>query len=167
MRGRRPAAIRRNQYFAGTVLAPSSRTGGSVTPEDISLVQESWRKVVPVKEAAARLFYMKLFELDPTMRGMFACDEGQQGKKFIQMTTAAVRGLDRLDALLPVVRDLGVRQAACGVHDEHYGTVAIALLWTLDQCLGKSFTPQVKSAWIKTYGVLSQNMNDAGRSWAA
>ena len=73
-----------------------------------------------------------------------------------------MRGLDRLDALLPVVRDLGMRHVAYGVRDEHYGTVGMALLWTLEQALRDDFTPEVKSAWIKTYGVLSQTMREAG-----
>jgi hemoglobin-like flavoprotein len=85
----------------------------------------------------------------------------------MQMVTAAVRGLDRLDALLPVVRELGSRHGAYGVRDEHYGTVATALLWTLEQGLGEEFTPEVKSAWIKTYGVLSQTMREAQTPRAA
>ena len=36
-----------------------------MTPEDIALVQESWRKIEPVKDIAAELFYSRLFELDP------------------------------------------------------------------------------------------------------
>jgi hemoglobin-like flavoprotein len=85
----------------------------------------------------------------------------QQGAKLIQMITAAVRALDRMDVLLPVVRDLGTRHLAYGVRDEHYGSVGMALLWTLEQALREDFTPEVKSAWIKTYGVLSQTMREA------
>ena len=36
-----------------------------MTNQDILLVQLSWRKVLPIKDAAAELFYLKLFELDP------------------------------------------------------------------------------------------------------
>ena len=36
-----------------------------MTHEDILLVQFSWRKVLPDRNAAAELFYLKLFELDP------------------------------------------------------------------------------------------------------
>ena len=133
-----------------------------MTQDDILLVQFSWRKIQPFKEEAAELFYLRLFELDPGLRSLFTGDMEQQGAKLMQMITAAVRGLDRLDALLPVVRDLGSRHFAYGVRDEHYGTVGMALLWTLERALRDDFTPEVKSAWIKTYGVLSQTMREAG-----
>jgi hemoglobin-like flavoprotein len=132
-----------------------------MTKEDILLVQQSWTKVLPLNETAAALFYRKLFALDPGLRPLFIGDMRQQGTKLLKMITAAVRGLGRLDALLPVVRDLGMRHGAYGVRDEHYGTVATALLWTLEQALREEFTPEVKSAWIKTYGVLSQTMREA------
>ena len=133
-----------------------------MTHEDILLVQLSWRKVLPNRNAAADVFYQKLFELDPGLRPLFTPDMEHQGARFTQMITAAVRGLDRLDALLPVVRDLGTRHVAYGVRDDHYGTFGMALLWTLEQALRDDFTPEVKSAWIKTYGVLSQTMREAG-----
>ena len=132
-----------------------------MTNEEILLVQFSWKKVLPLKDALAELFYLKLFELDPGLRALFTEDLEQQGAKLTQMITAAVRALDRMDALLPVVRELGARHEVYGVRDHHYATVATALLWTLEQALREDFTPEVKSAWIKTYGVLSQTMREA------
>ena len=132
-----------------------------MTQDDILYVQSSWRTVLPMKETAAALFYRKLFQLDPSLRALFSHDMDQQGAKLIQMITAAVRALDRLDVLLPVVRELGTRHLTYGVRDEHYGSVGMALLWTLEQALRQDFTPEVKSAWIKTYGVLSQTMREA------
>ena len=132
-----------------------------MTNEDILLVQLSWRKVQPIKDTVAEAFYLKLFNMDSSMRTLFGDDMEQQGSKLMQMVAAAVRGLDRLDALLPVVRDLGMRHIAYGVEDEHYATVGTAWLWVLEQALGEEFTPEVKSAWIKTYGVLSQTMREA------
>jgi hemoglobin-like flavoprotein len=132
-----------------------------MTSQDILLVQLSWRKVLPMKATFAELFYLKLFELDPALRPLFTGDLEQQGTLLVQMINASVRALDRLDALLPVIRELGARHAVRGVQDPHYGTVASALLWTLERLLRADFTPEVKSAWIKTYGVLSQTMREA------
>lgn len=132
-----------------------------MTNDDKLLVQRSWEQVLALKDAAPRLFYQKLFEMDPSLRGLFKGDMEEQGAKLVQMITAAVRGLDKLDALLPVVRNLGARHGVYGVRDEHYATVAAALIATLEQGLGSAFTPEVKSAWIKTYGVLSQTMREA------
>jgi hemoglobin-like flavoprotein len=132
-----------------------------MTSEDILLVQLSWRKVLPMKDTVAELFYLKLFEMDPSLRQLFTGDLEQQGERLVQMIGASVRALDRLDVLLPVVRELGARHVALGVQDDHYGTVGMALLWTLERVLRADFMPEVKSAWIKTYGVLSQTMREA------
>ena len=132
-----------------------------MTNEDILLVQRSWEKVLPIKEVAARLFYQRLFELDPAVRRLFTGAIEQQGAKLMQMITTAVGSLHRLDALLPAVRQLGMRHGAYGVRDEDYDTVATALLWTLEQGLREEFTPAVKAAWIKTYGVLAHGMRSA------
>jgi hemoglobin-like flavoprotein len=132
-----------------------------MTSEDIALVQESWRKIEPVKEIAAELFYSKLFELDPPLRAVFGDDLKDRHKRFTQILGATVRGLDRVDVLLPAVRELGIRHPLFGAVDVHHASVASALLWTLEKGLRKDFTPDVKSAWIKTYGVLSQTMREA------
>lgn len=129
-----------------------------MTNEEIQLVQRSWNRVLPIKDDAAALFYRRLFELDPGLRPLFTGSMEQQGARLMQMITAAVNGLDRLEALRPVVRQLGERHGTYGVRDEHYDTVASALLWTLEQGLGEEFTPAVKAAWIEVYGVLASIM---------
>ena len=45
--------------------------------------------------------------------------------------------------------------------DRYYGTVAAALLWTLEQGLGDLFTSEVNDAWTATYAVLAGTMKDA------
>jgi hemoglobin-like flavoprotein len=111
-----------------------------------------------VKELVAELFYSKLFELDPPLSVVFGDDLKDRQKRFTQILGATVRGLDRVDVLLPAVRELGIRHPLFGAMDEHHASVASALLWTLEKGLRKDFTADVKSAWIKTYGVLSQTM---------
>ena len=139
-----------------------------MTREEILLVQRSWRKVLSLGEAAPALFYRELFDIDPTLRGLFKGDLALQGVKLTEMISTAVRGLDQLDVLLPAVRSLGRRHASYGVRDEHYATVATALLRTLEKGLGSDFTPQTRTAWIEIYGVLSRVMRNASNPpWAA
>jgi hemoglobin-like flavoprotein len=79
----------------------------------------------------------------------------------------AVASLDKLPELVPVVQELGRRHVGYGVRDEHYDTVAQALLWTLDKGLGSDFTPEVKDAWVAVYSVLADTMKQAARQAAA
>src|SRR5262245_59997381 len=98
-----------------------------------NLVQESFADIAPIADDAAALFYRRLFEIDPSLRHMFRGEMAEQRKKLMQMLTAAVKGLDRLDQLIPVVQELGRRHAVYGVADAHYETVGEALLWTLEK----------------------------------
>jgi hemoglobin-like flavoprotein len=137
-----------------------------MTLEQKVLVQTSFAKVAPIADAAAAMFYARLFEIDPALKPLFTTDITEQGRKLMRMLGMAVNGLDRLDQLVPVVQQLGVRHKQYGVMDEHYDTVAVALLWTLEQGLGPDFTPEVKDAWGAVYTVLASTMKQAAASAA-
>lgn len=132
-----------------------------MTPVQVTLVQTTWEKVVPIADTAAALFYGRLFEIDPELKPLFKSDITEQGKKLMQMITMAVRGLTTLDKLVPAVEDLGRRHVAYGVRAKDYDTVGGALLWTLEQGLGSDFTPEVKDAWATVYGILATTMQGA------
>ena len=132
-----------------------------MTPEQIDLVQNSFKLVAPIAEDAAALFYDRLFTLDPALRPLFKNDMKEQGRKLMQALSIVVKGLKRLDTILPAVQDLGRRHVHYGVRDEHYDTVGAALLWTLTQGLGDAFTPEVEDAWATAYGLLAGAMKEA------
>ena len=132
-----------------------------VTERQKALVQQSFAAVAPIADDAAVLFYGRLFELDPSLKKMFRGDMAEQRKKLMQMLTAAVKGLDHLDKLVPVVKDLGRRHTGYGVTDAHYDTVGAALLWTLGQGLGDAFTPETEASWVAVYGLLAGVMKEA------
>jgi hemoglobin-like flavoprotein len=130
-------------------------------PNTITLVQESFEKVKPIAPAAAEIFYSKLFELDPQLKPLFPTGEEAmktQGNKLMTMLGAAVAGLSNLDALIPVLKDLGKRHVAYKVEASHYNTVGAALLGTLETGLGDDFTTEVKNAWAEVYGTMADVM---------
>ncbi|MEE8188163.1 MAG: globin domain-containing protein [Kiloniellales bacterium] len=141
----------------------ASKDEGPISEAQKKLVQETFAKVEPIAEAAAELFYNKLFELDPSLKALFKGDMKEQGRKLMATLKVAVAGLDNLEKLVPVVQDLGRRHAGYGVKPPHYTTVATALLWTLEQGLEEAFTPQVKSAWTAVYGLLAETMIAAAK----
>lgn len=132
-----------------------------MTPQQVTLVQTSWQKVVPIKEKAAELFYMKLFETDPALKPLFKGDIVEQGRKLMAMINTVVMKLDQLGDIVPAVQDLGKRHVAYGVKDEDYATVGGALLWTLGAGLGDAFTDDVKEAWTRAYTILAGAMKEA------
>lgn len=132
-----------------------------MTPEHIALVQRTFADVLPLADTAAALFYERLFTLDPALRVLFHRDMQEQGRKLMTVLQLAVAGLSRLEALLPMVQQLGVRHRSYGVTDAHYATVGAALLWTLQQGLGERFTPEVQAAWTSAYTLLADTMRAA------
>ena len=129
-----------------------------MTSQQIDLVQTSFAQVRSASDAVAAMFYDKLFELDPSLRPRFRGDLTEQGRKLMQMLSFAVSSLRRLEQIVPAVEDLGGRHAGYGVRDQHYATVAAALLWTLEQGLGAGFTAEVKDAWVAMYGIVTSAM---------
>lgn len=129
--------------------------------EKIALVRSSWQQVLPIKDTAAQLFYGRLFELDPSLRGMFRGDMVEQGRKLMAMINTVVNSLDNLVPILERIEDLGRGHVAYGVTEAHYDTVGSALIWTLGKGLGEQFTPAVKDAWVEAYGTLSSAMKQA------
>jgi hemoglobin-like flavoprotein len=129
-----------------------------MTPNQITLVQQSWKRVEPIAAVAAELFYARLFALEPSVRQLFESDMKEQERKLMAMISVAVGSLGRLESLVPAVQALGRRHAGYGVKRHHYTVVEAALLWTLAQGLGEKFTREIEEAWRTAYRVLATTM---------
>jgi hemoglobin-like flavoprotein len=132
-----------------------------MTPQQIDLVQSSWQQVLPIRSTAADLFYARLFEVAPQVRTLFRRDLHAQGAMLMTMLDAVVAGLSQLDELLPKAQALAQRHVGYGVQPEHYDSVGMALLWTLERGLGPSFSAELRAAWTGAYQVLADAMKQA------
>lgn len=134
----------------------------------ISLIQDSFSKVVPIKDAAAEIFYSDLFETAPQVKPYFAnADMAEQGSKLMATLGVVVNGLRDLDKIVPVARQLAVKHVDYGVKAEDYDAVGASLIRTLEKGLGDAFSPETKEAWLGAYAVLSGVMKDAAYPTAA
>jgi hemoglobin-like flavoprotein len=133
---------------------------------NIDVVRGSWQKVLPIRDTAAQLFYGRLFELDPSLRGLFKGDMVEQGRKLMAMLDVVVDSLDGPDPVLERIEELGRRHVRYGAKEAHYDTVGAALIWTLGQGLGGDFTPAVEGAWVEAYTTLATAMKRAASSAA-
>ena len=129
-----------------------------MNPMQKTLVQQTFSKLEPHSATVADLFYSTLFQIAPEVRPMFRGDMKEQGRKLMATLALAVKGLDRLEELVPVLEGLGRRHVQWGVQDEHYDVVGEALLRTLEQGLGPDWSPAVKQAWTAAYGALAGAM---------
>jgi nitric oxide dioxygenase len=139
-----------------------------MTPRQIDRIRASWSAVEPIADTAATLFYGQLFELDPAIERLFRrTDMAQQRKILMQTLAVVVKSLDKLDTIVPAIEALGRRHAGYGVRAEHYETVGVALLWTLEQGLGEAFDEETRDAWAAAYGTLASVMITAAEEPAA
>jgi len=132
-----------------------------MTPEQVVMVQDSWKQVLPISEKAAELFYGRLFEIAPEVKPYFKGDMTEQGRKLMAMINTAVNALTQLETVVPAVQEMGVRHVAYGVKPEDYDSVGAALIWTLEAGLGDAFTDEVKDSWVKVYTTLADTMKAA------
>ena len=129
-----------------------------MSPQEIALVTETWRGIVPIRDTFAQLFYAKLFALDPGLRVLFKGGLGEQGRNLVAMISIAVRNLAQPEAVERALRELGRRHQSYGVQPRHYETVETALILSLDLSLGEAFTPEARAAWQAVYAFLTGAM---------
>jgi nitric oxide dioxygenase len=140
-----------------------------MTPEQVTAIQESFKKVAPISKEAAALFYGRLFEIAPAVKPLFRGNMEEQGRKLMATLAVVVNGLDNLGSVLPAASALAKRHVTYGVKAAHYEPVGDALIWTLQRGLGAHWTPELAAAWGAAYTLLSEFMigEAYGRSAAA
>jgi hemoglobin-like flavoprotein len=117
-----------------------------MTPEQIVVIQASFDMLLTDADALAAAFYARLFQLNPSIRGLFPADMAEQQHKFMTLLNLAVNGLWDPDSIAPVLRQMGQRHVSYGVRPAHYANIEDALLTTLQQFLGQQYTPEVAAA---------------------
>jgi hemoglobin-like flavoprotein len=134
-----------------------------MTSRQIEVVQTSWQYVATHVPQAGEIFYARLFDKNPHLRGMFPADTTEQAKKLISMISFAVRKLKNLSEVISDVQALGRRHVKYGVQPSHYVIVADSLLWTLEKGLGDQWNEEVKQSWTRLYTILAEIMMNAAK----
>ena len=133
-----------------------------MSPQKIQLVEQAWSRIEPQTEAIGMAFYDQLFRLDPRLRPLFRGGERRaQARKLMQMLGTAIELLKHPAELLPTLELLGRRHAGYGVRNEHYLSLGLALMTTLEQQLGDGFDAAQRDAWISFYGLVGRAMQHA------
>ncbi len=55
----------------------------TLTTAQIDLIRDSFHRLQPDVQTASELFYVRLFEIAPELRGMFRSDMAGQGMRFM------------------------------------------------------------------------------------
>ena len=131
-----------------------------ISPDHVRLIHESYLQFEPASDLVATLFFHRLLEIAPEVRPMLQGDMDEQRKQLLIALGLAVASLERFDDIVPPLKLLGTKYRATGVEPYHYGGVGEALLWTLKQSLGYSWSPELEDAWSARCTVVAEAMTE-------
>ncbi|ETX29308.1 globin domain-containing protein [Roseivivax isoporae] len=129
-----------------------------MTPEQLELVTESFRRTFAGKTPVARAFYDRLFAEHPELRPLFPQKMAAQYEKFTDTLVFVVRHLARRATVLVSAEELGQRHRAYGVRPEHYAIVGQALLAAMAEVTPGGLSPAERAAWDAAYALVSDRM---------
>ncbi|MEO5701311.1 MAG: globin domain-containing protein [Casimicrobiaceae bacterium] len=119
-----------------------------MTELQITLVQRTFRYLLPIGDTVAALFYARLLQLDPALSpAMKRGDLKASGRNLIQTLAVAVQSLRDLARVQSVLEDCGREHAVVGLSPAHYDTMGRAWLDTMHVALGDAFARDVYDAW--------------------
>jgi hemoglobin-like flavoprotein len=136
----------------------------ALSSNQVRLVRDSFKQLMPKSDAVAEAFYNRLFELDPSLKTLFHTDMREQGSKLLEAIGIVVENLDRFPAVEQTVRNLAERHVGYGVKGGDYDVVGEALLWAIERTLAPNFSSETKDAWAATYLLLASSMKAATTS---
>jgi len=136
-----------------------------VDSNQINLVRDSFVQIVLDSDAAARLFYGRLFELAPDSRPLFRNDMVEQGRHLIGALAKIVTALSSLDVMLPGLCKLAERHAGYGVEERHYKAAGEALMHMITAHGGPAIDTATLQAWESTYALIADVMIAAAKGY--
>jgi hemoglobin-like flavoprotein len=133
-----------------------------MTPEQADLIRKSFDAMWPKHRSIADLCYGRFFELAPEARDLFPRDMERQLLKLMDMIAALVGALDQHELFQSLITQSGRQHAGFGVQPSQYAALGEALIWSLEQQFGASFTPELRQAWEALYATVQDAMLRAG-----
>lgn len=120
------------------------------------------KSTVPVLEVhgteITSVFYTRLFDNHPELLNIFNHANQRQGRQQTALANAvyaAAAHIDRLEEIVPVVKQIGEKHRALGILPEHYPIVGTTLLAAMKEVLGDAATPEILNAWADAYQVIA------------
>ncbi|MUG64848.1 NO-inducible flavohemoprotein [Paenibacillus campinasensis] len=120
------------------------------------------KSTVPVLEIhgteITSVFYTRLFDNHPELLNIFNHANQRQGRQQTALANAvyaAAAHIDRLEEIVPVVKQIGEKHRALGILPEHYPIVGTTLLAAMKEVLGDAATPEILNAWADAYQVIA------------
>jgi NAD(P)H-flavin reductase len=124
---------------------------------DISAMRANFAKAAATGDEAPLYFYSHLFLSHPETRAMFPVSMAHQRDRLFSALGDVVARVDDLDALVPILQQLGRDHRKFGTLAAHYPAVGASLLATLEH-FDDAWTPELAKDWTEAYTLVAEVM---------
>lgn len=121
------------------------------------------KSTVPVLEVKGTeittVFYKTMFENHPELLNIFNHANQKRGRQQTALANtvlAAATYIDKLETIIPVVKQIAHKHRSLAIKPEHYPIVGEYLLKAIKQVLGDAATDEIIEAWAEAYGVIAE-----------
>src|SRR3712207_2610831 len=128
-------------------------------------MRANFAKAAAAGDEAPLLVYSALFPRHPGTREPFPGLKAHQRDRFFAALGEVVTRVDDLDALVPILQQLGRDHRKFGVLPAHYPAAGASLLATLEH-FDDGWTPELAASWAEAYGVVADVMVQAAEEAA-
>lgn len=124
---------------------------------DIPAMRANFAKAAATGDEAPLYFYSHLFLSHPETRQMFPVSMAHQRDRLFAALGDVVARVDDLDALVPILQQLGRDHRKFGTLAAHYPAVGTSLLATLEH-FDDEWTPELAKDWTEAYTLVAEVM---------
>ena len=124
---------------------------------DIPAMRASFGKASAHGDQAPLWFYSHLFLTHPETRDMFPVSMARQRDRLFSALGDVMARVDDLDALVPILQQLGRDHRKFGALPAHYPAVGASLLATLEH-FDDEWNDELAASWAEAYGVIAEVM---------
>jgi NAD(P)H-flavin reductase/hemoglobin-like flavoprotein len=124
---------------------------------DISAMRANFARAAAAGDEAPLYFYSHLFLSHPETRQMFPVSMAHQRDRLFAALGDVVARVDDLDALVPILQQLGRDHRKFGTLGAHYPAVGASLLATLEH-FDDRWSPELAKDWTEAYTLVAEVM---------
>jgi len=136
----------------------------NLTDEQIEIIRDSYKRIVPEIERVSGKFYADLFGRVPEVRPLFRDDVSEQGMRFMSAIGVIVENLDDAAAMDAEVDRLAAGHAAFQIKPAWFREMQEALIDTFAHALGARFTNEVELAWRAAFEQICDRMEQGAQA---
>ncbi len=132
------------------------------------LIQQSFESISQRSDALTEAFYRNLFADFPDAKRLFTdVDMVHQRRKLWAMLTLIATDMNRMDLLVPVLRELGARHVHYKVDEALYPCFTATFCKSLRETVGDRLSADALDAWEDGLGQICQHMIQGAASKAS